>query len=111
MRLAELAKDRQVIIFTHRLSLLSLIEAAVKTMKDKASEHGLPAPITANTETLRKLGNDAGIVAKLSLRDAKPAKAISRITGEFYHKNILKMEMLIYTKEKLDKFVVNFEYL
>ena len=83
MRLAELAKDRQVIIFTHRLSLLSLIEAAVKTMKDKASEHGLPAPITANTETLRKLGNDAGIVAKLSLRDAKPAKAISRITGEF----------------------------
>lgn len=83
MRLAELAKDRQVIIFTHRLSLLSLIEAAVKTMKDKANEHGLPAPVTANTETLRKLGNDAGIVAKLSLRDAKPAKAISRITGEF----------------------------
>ena len=82
-RLVDLAKTRQVIIFTHRLSLLALVEAAVKKLKDHASGHGLPAPITVGVETLRRLGAQVGLTAKLNFRDAKPAKAAARIRDEF----------------------------
>jgi energy-coupling factor transporter ATP-binding protein EcfA2 len=82
-RLVDLAMDRQVIIFTHRLSLLSLVESMTKKLKDQARENGLPAPISVTVETLRKLGKDSGITAKLSLRDSKPVKAVARIKDEF----------------------------
>jgi len=82
-RLVELSKERQVIIFTHRLSLLSQVEASVKKLRDQSKEHSLPIPVTVHIETLRKLGNYSGLVAKLSLRDSKPKKAIARIKDEF----------------------------
>jgi len=82
-RLITLAMDRQVIIFTHRLSLLSQVESVTKRLKDQARESGHPAPVTVTVETLRKLGKDSGITAKLSLRDSKPAKAVARIKNEF----------------------------
>jgi energy-coupling factor transporter ATP-binding protein EcfA2 len=82
-RLVALAMDRQVIIFTHRLSLLSLVESMTRKLKDQARENGLPAPISVTVETLRKLGKDSGITAKLSLRDSKPQKAVARIKNEF----------------------------
>lgn len=82
-RLVDLSKDRQVIIFTHRLSLLSLIESSVKKLKDDASEKNLPIPVLLTVETLRKLGNNSGVVSKLSLRDSKPGKAVARIKNEF----------------------------
>jgi ABC-type lipoprotein export system ATPase subunit len=82
-RLITLAVDRQVIIFTHRLSLLSQVESVTKRLKDQARESGHPAPVSVTVETLRKLGKDSGITAKLSLRDSKPAKAVARIKNEF----------------------------
>lgn len=82
-RLVELAKERQVIVFTHRLSLLSLVESTVKKLRDQAQEQKLPAPVTVTVETLRKLNTSAGVVAKLSLRDSKPMKAATRIKDEF----------------------------
>lgn len=82
-RLVELAVDRQVIIFTHRLSLLSLVETTIKKLKDDAREKGLAPPVSITIETLRKLGKQSGIVAKLSLRDSKPIKAVARIKNEF----------------------------
>lgn len=82
-RLVELATERQVIVFTHRLSLLSLVESTVKKLKEQAQEQKLPAPVTVTVETLRKLNSSAGVVAKLSLRDSKPAKAVARIKDEF----------------------------
>lgn len=82
-RLVTLAMDRQVIIFTHRLSLLSLVESMTRKLKDQARENGLAAPIYVTVETLRKLGKDSGITAKLSLRDSKPVKAVARIKNEF----------------------------
>lgn len=82
-RLVALAMDRQVIIFTHRLSLLSQVESATRKLKDQARENGLAAPVSVTVETLRKLGKDSGITAKLSLRDSKPVKAVARIKNEF----------------------------
>jgi energy-coupling factor transporter ATP-binding protein EcfA2 len=82
-RLVTLAMDRQVIIFTHRLSLLSQVESVAKRLKDQARESGLTAPALVTVETLRKLGKESGITAKLSLRDLKPAKAVARIRDEF----------------------------
>jgi energy-coupling factor transporter ATP-binding protein EcfA2 len=82
-RLVALAMDRQVIIFTHRLSLLSQVESVTRKLKDQARENGLAAPVSVTVETLRKLGKDSGITAKLSLRDSKPAKAVVRIKNEF----------------------------
>lgn len=82
-RLITLAMDRQVIIFTHRLSLLSQVESVTKRLKDRARESGHQAPVSVTVETLRKLGKDSGITAKLSLRDSKPAKAVARIKNEF----------------------------
>jgi energy-coupling factor transporter ATP-binding protein EcfA2 len=82
-RLVALAMDRQVIIFTHRLSLLSQVESVTRKLKDQARENGLAAPVSVTVETLRKLGKDSGITAKLSLRDSKPMKAVARIKNEF----------------------------
>lgn len=82
-RLVDLAVDRQVIIFTHRLSLLSLVESTTTKLKDHAGKSGLKAPVSVTVQTLRKLGKSAGIVAKLSLRDSKPVKALARIKNEF----------------------------
>lgn len=82
-RLVTLAMDRQVIIFTHRLSLMSQVESVTRKLKDQARESGLAAPVSVTVETLRKLGKDSGITAKLSLRDSKPAKAVARIKNEF----------------------------
>jgi len=82
-RLVDLARDRQVIVFTHRLSLLSLIESSVRKLKDEAKEKSLPIPVLLTVETLRKLGSNAGVVSKLSLRDSKPVGAVARIKDEF----------------------------
>lgn len=82
-RLVRLAIERQVIIFTHRLSFLTLVESSTKKIRDQAKDEGLEPPVSVSVETLRKLGGSAGIVAKLSLRDSKPAKALARIKGEF----------------------------
>ncbi|WP_374697744.1 AAA family ATPase [Alcaligenes nematophilus] len=71
-RLMELAKTRQVIIFTHRLSLIALIEAAIKKQED----------LKHTVLSLRRLDKVSGILARHNLRDAKPDKAVNVIHKE-----------------------------
>ena len=61
-RLVELAKFRQVIVFTHRLSLLALLEDAA----------GKTVPFSINT--LRRVGPNVGMVDTLDVRHGKPDK-------------------------------------
>lgn len=74
-RLVELAKTRQVIIFTHRLSLVSIIEAVIK----KHSENPDNEKIIHTVQSLRRLDKISGIIAQHSLRDAKPDKALNAV--------------------------------
>ncbi len=74
-RLVELAKTRQVIIFTHRLSLVSIIESVIK----KHGENPANEKIIHTVQSLRRLDKISGIVAQHSLRDAKPDKALNVI--------------------------------
>ena len=61
-RLVQLASTRQVIVFTHRLSLLALLEdAAVKT-------------VSLSINTLRRIGSNVGMVDSLDVRHGKPDK-------------------------------------
>lgn len=74
-RLVELAKIRQVIIFTHRLSLIALVEAVIK----KHGENPANEKIIHSVQSLRRLDKVSGILAQHSLRDAKPDKALNAV--------------------------------
>ncbi|EGR2438194.1 hypothetical protein DYC75_13600 [Vibrio cholerae] len=77
-RLIELSKTRQVIIFTHRLSLIALVEAAIK----KHSENPANKKIEHIVHSLRRLDKVAGILAQQSLRDGRPDKAINVVRDQ-----------------------------
>ncbi len=85
-RLVELAKHRQVIVFTHRLSLVTLIEDVVKKLKDIAVSSKLAPPVDSSLVTLRRLGKQTGLVAQFSIRDGKPQKAVNRLRDELLPK-------------------------
>lgn len=77
-RLVELAQTRQVIIFTHRLSLVALLDAAIKKIGDNPT---LP-DIVHHVQTLRRLDKTSGILAGQSARDAKPRNALNKLLDE-----------------------------
>lgn len=81
-RLVELAKVGQVIVYTHRLSMLTLIESAVDRLEKKANLEKLPIPVTLHVEALSRLGNFVGIAHQLNIRDSKPQKAVNRLRDE-----------------------------
>lgn len=81
-RLVDLSRDSQVIIFTHRLSMLTLIESAVDRLEKKAVLEKVPVPVTLHVEALHRLGNLVGIAHQLNIRDSKPQKAVNRIRDE-----------------------------
>lgn len=70
-RIIALSKSRQVIVFTHRLSLLALIEDAVKKINEYAAAHGGTID-TPRVISLRRLGNQVGITEDLDARNMKP---------------------------------------
>lgn len=72
-RLVDLAKTRQVIIFTHRLSLVTLVETVVK----KHSENPINDKITHNVQWLRRLGEYSGILVPHNLREMRPHNALN----------------------------------
>lgn len=78
-RLVELAQTRQVIIFTHRLSLVALLDAAIK----KIVENPNTPDIVHHVLTLRRLDKISGILAGQSVRDSKPKNAINKLLNEF----------------------------
>jgi energy-coupling factor transporter ATP-binding protein EcfA2 len=85
-RLVELSKTRQVVVFTHRLSLLTLIDTAVERLEKQAELQKTPASVQLHVESLYRLGHTAGIVQPLNPRDLRPKKALNRLSGEFLAK-------------------------
>ncbi|MBD8617141.1 hypothetical protein IFT69_25880 [Pseudomonas putida] len=71
-RLVALSQTRQVIIFTHRLSLVALIEAVTKKWE---SIPGMPS-VKPTLTSLQRMAKTAGIVATASARDLKPESAV-----------------------------------
>ncbi|WP_329602636.1 hypothetical protein [Pseudomonas putida] len=71
-RLVQLSHTRQVIIFTHRLSLVSLVDSVT----DKLSKNPGMTLVKPTLTSLRRMDKTAGIVATQSARDAKPANAV-----------------------------------
>jgi energy-coupling factor transporter ATP-binding protein EcfA2 len=78
-RLIALAKTRQVIVFTHRLSLVTLLEEAVERIAKNAETMKTDPEVTIHLETLRRLGLLVGLTSELSLREKKPQKALNKI--------------------------------
>jgi ABC-type transport system involved in cytochrome c biogenesis ATPase subunit len=73
-RLVELAKTRQVVVFTHRLSLLALVEDAIEARK--RAEPAVPA---LSVVTLRRIGDSTGRVDELDVRHKKPKSGFTAI--------------------------------
>lgn len=73
-RLVELAKTRQVVVFTHRLSLLALVEDAIEARKRAAAT--VP---TLSVATLRSFGGSTGRVDELDVRHKKPKSGFTAI--------------------------------
>lgn len=73
-RLVELSKKRQVVVFTHRLSLLALVEDAIESRKRAAA-----AVPVLSVATLRSFGGSAGRVDELDVRHKKPKSGFSTI--------------------------------
>ncbi|KWC64954.1 AAA family ATPase [Burkholderia ubonensis] len=69
-RLVTLSKTRQVVVFTHRLSLLALIEDAIEAASRVATEDK-PAP-SLSIVTLRRIGNVIGMIDDVEVRHKKP---------------------------------------
>ncbi len=81
-RLVDLAKTRQVIVFTHRLSLLALLEDEAKRLQILAEGAGQPAPVAMHVETVATFGKDSGISQGVLFRDMKPDKGVKRIQND-----------------------------
>jgi energy-coupling factor transporter ATP-binding protein EcfA2 len=78
-RLVDLAKTRQVIVFTHRLSLLTLIEDAVQHTTEAAKAANIPPSIALQVTAIRSLGIHKGLVGDLGVREGKPQKGFLKI--------------------------------
>ncbi len=85
-RLVELSELRQVIVFTHRLSLVTLVGDLVKRIDEQAKLKQAPSLVKLNVEALRRLGNQIGLVTELNIRDSKPLGAIKRMRDEIIPK-------------------------
>ncbi|MFS2160175.1 hypothetical protein ACCD10_22880 [Pseudomonas sp. Pseusp122] len=71
-RLVALSQTRQVIIFTHRLSLVAQVEAVTKKWEQTP---GMPT-IKPTLTSLQRLAKTAGIVATANARDLRPENAV-----------------------------------
>ena len=65
-RLIELSKQRQVIVFTHRLSLACLLRDAYKRHKDSQVQAGQGKPISLHEILLCRIGDRIGVTGGLN---------------------------------------------
>lgn len=77
-RLITLAKNRQVIIFTHRLSLRALIDDAESAIKRQEPS----STFKLKHVTLKRFGNHAGVVDNLDIRHQKPKNAFTNMKSK-----------------------------
>lgn len=85
-RLVSLAVERQVVIFTHRLSLLAQVDAEVRKIKEEADFAKIPQSVKLHVENLRRMGSVAGIRVSFSARDSKPKQAINLLQKDYIPK-------------------------
>jgi ABC-type multidrug transport system ATPase subunit len=78
-RLVELSKTRQVIVFTHRLSLVALIESEVNKLKEEAVLARTPPTVALHIQSVCSFGKSAGVVHDINIRDLKPKQALNRM--------------------------------
>lgn len=81
-RLVDLSKTRQVIVFTHRLSLLALLESEVKKLKEEADLTKQPPVVELQIQSVCSFGKSAGVVQDISIRELKPKPAINRMRDQ-----------------------------
>lgn len=81
-RLVDLSKTRQVIVFTHRLSLLALLESAVRKLKEEAELAKTPSTVELHIQSVCSFGKSAGVIQDLGIRHLKPKAAINRMLGQ-----------------------------
>ncbi|HDL6747327.1 TPA: AAA family ATPase, partial [Yersinia enterocolitica] len=81
-RLIELSKERQVIVFTHRLSFLTQIESNVKKIQEQAKLQKTLSAADLHIETLRRLGAYSGLTVPLNIRNSKPKAALNHLQNE-----------------------------
>jgi len=77
-RLVELSRTRQVIVFTHRLSVLALLEDALDKASKNAAATGSIPPSRAFV-SLRRLGPLVGVVDTLDVRREPPGKGFAKL--------------------------------
>ena len=77
-RLVALARDRQVIILTHRLSLVNLLEEAKNTQNNFSSSSGVD-PLKLTIVTLARVGDQVGLVEGFDVRNKNPKAAFNFI--------------------------------
>jgi energy-coupling factor transporter ATP-binding protein EcfA2 len=77
-RLVELSRTRQVIVFTHRLSLLALLEDALDKASKNAATTGCASPSRVFV-SLRRLGTLVGVVDTLDVRRERPDKGFAKL--------------------------------
>ncbi|MDP2144071.1 MAG: AAA family ATPase [Gallionella sp.] len=76
-RLVELASSRQVIVFTHRLSLVTLLEEAVAHLKNNAEAAKISPKVSININAIRSMGALKGLSTNAGMQGkAKKGLAI-----------------------------------
>jgi len=74
-RLVALAQDRQVIVFTHRLSLVALLEDAAAKMKGAPQQSSVDISVV----TLTRFNKSAGVTSEIDVRQTKPKSGFNMI--------------------------------
>ncbi|QIO04682.1 AAA family ATPase [Acinetobacter shaoyimingii] len=78
-RLIELSKERQVIIFTHRLSLIALVQDAGRKATEKAKCLNTNPTVNIHIENITRFRHETGIVSNSSIRNEKPTTALNKM--------------------------------
>ncbi len=78
-RLVALARTRQVIVFTHRLSLTTLLDEAVEHAIDLAKSASKTPGVSIHVQALRRLGSTIGISGSTAPNEVKPKEACNKI--------------------------------
>jgi energy-coupling factor transporter ATP-binding protein EcfA2 len=81
-RLTNMARSRQVIVFTHRLSLMTLLEESSKKLNGELSNSNGKQALKTKFLTLVRMGADSGIVGKLAARDQKAKAAANQLLNQ-----------------------------
>jgi len=97
-RLVELSKTRQVIVFTHRLSLLAMLDDAVNRFA-KSVENTSISPVTMSITGLNRMGPKIGIAGEIKLREKKLKSAI-----KYIHDHTLPTLRKLYDNSEIENY-------